>query len=1031
MNELVKIKFKKTTITFFLFTLILNQLCSNLFSLTWQYASNMPQKTINAASCKLLDGRVLVVGGWPNGLPYLTTAQIYTPISNTWSVASPMSIRRRSPTATLLKDGKVLVVGGWNGEHPTQTEIYDPKTNTWSLGGNLPAGMMSHNAVLLQDGSVLVCGGFQHPSTRLNSCYSYKNGVWETVGSLSQAKSEFAMVKLPNGKVLAIGGRVGSTSVTSTCEVYDPFKKSWSSTGSLNVARSRLSASVLQSGKVLVCGGLNNDESQVFNSCEIYDPQAGSWSFTGNLNIGRCNNFQDYNIPGDKGLTSGIFAILPSGEVLMAGGVKLIATSPYWESVSQVEIYNPVTMQWRIDSNLTLSRSDGIITLLNDSSLFLAGGINSQTGVTSTTERSSPAAEININNGYANVIFTSSTYSNILSSFTIFVSSQGETYFPGSIVVISSNDVVDHVEAYVPKGSTLTYKVCPSTGGMETDEKIEFTIPNLSQYFLPGDVGSVIDTNRTVKGTSFNYYAPGIMIPRAVFPLQIGYLDIVDQFDKYPQENWAYDSATRVIERSMVTFVGAYFERDLLDISKYNFFDNLLNVINSKNNTEILRLLNSTEQDAKDAITLLRDTFNGTNHTAGELKKHASTIVRLGDKFSGIIKAYPNNFPPELLKVAETFGPTLRLLGEISTASTVADTVIDKMLVKSMTIIIYLNNDTYYSILQAYLNDIGILCPGGYIAQASKDLKEKYSKLKAGDIGTWITQFVSQLNNSSTVILSITQNATMIGSAIGAMAGGVGAVPGAAIGALVGAVIGTGYYLGIAEHDRYRDLVMSLTLYKMLGGTFSSGIGGGARSLSYQLTDNTNLLFSSILGLNSYIDIKSDLSLFVPIVFNNSERYGKVPIDNLPPAIIVESTQTVANILDTFFQTEVNDINAKFASQYGMLVNNLPQSSKTQPALPSVSKIKIRGGEKGFINPSKGETATIYFNSSAPGKVKIKIYTLQGTLLKEISKDTIGGNDSYEWNCHNNHGDIISSGVYIVYVEGPGIKEKKKLIILR
>jgi hypothetical protein len=61
----------------------------------------------------------------------------------------------------------------------------------------------------------------------------------------------------------------------------------------------------------------------------------------------------------------------------------------------------------------------------------------------------------------------------------------------------------------------------------------------------------------------------------------------------------------------------------------------------------------------------------------------------------------------------------------------------------------------------------------------------------------------------------------------------------------------------------------------------------------------------------------------------------------------------------------------------------------------------------------------------------VKIFTLRGLLVWEKSKDVSGIQDFIEWNCRNTENDVIASGIYVVYVEGPGIKASKKVAILK
>ncbi len=98
---------------------------------------------------------------------------------------------------------------------------------------------------------------------------------------------------------------------------------------------------------------------------------------------------------------------------------------------------------------------------------------------------------------------------------------------------------------------------------------------------------------------------------------------------------------------------------------------------------------------------------------------------------------------------------------------------------------------------------------------------------------------------------------------------------------------------------------------------------------------------------------------------------------------------------------------------------------------PQEGSVKIQGGEKGYVNPRKGEKAKIHFQPSDSGTVNVKIFTLNGLLVWEKSKSVSGYQDFIEWNCRNTENDTVASGIYVVHVEGPGIKAIKKVAILK
>jgi len=93
--------------------------------------------------------------------------------------------------------------------------------------------------------------------------------------------------------------------------------------------------------------------------------------------------------------------------------------------------------------------------------------------------------------------------------------------------------------------------------------------------------------------------------------------------------------------------------------------------------------------------------------------------------------------------------------------------------------------------------------------------------------------------------------------------------------------------------------------------------------------------------------------------------------------------------------------------------------------------VKIQGGKNGYVNPLKGEEAEIHFWPSAPGTVNVEIFDLIGLLVWNKSKDVTGAQDSIKWNCRNSENDLVASGIYVVYVKGPGIKATKKVAVMK
>jgi hypothetical protein len=116
----------------------------------------------------LLDGTVLVVGGWTLMVPNPTprNAALYDPAAGTWSATGDAGTGGWFSTLTSLSSGRALMAGGANfidgsPNYTTQAEaeLYDPDAGCWEVTASMSTSRMQHTAALLADGRVLAVGG--------------------------------------------------------------------------------------------------------------------------------------------------------------------------------------------------------------------------------------------------------------------------------------------------------------------------------------------------------------------------------------------------------------------------------------------------------------------------------------------------------------------------------------------------------------------------------------------------------------------------------------------------------------------------------------------------------------------------------------------------------------------------------------------------------------------------------------------------------------------------------------------------------
>ncbi len=94
--------------------------------------------------------------------------------------------------------------------------------------------------------------------------------------------------------------------------------------------------------------------------------------------------------------------------------------------------------------------------------------------------------------------------------------------------------------------------------------------------------------------------------------------------------------------------------------------------------------------------------------------------------------------------------------------------------------------------------------------------------------------------------------------------------------------------------------------------------------------------------------------------------------------------------------------------------------------------VVVTGGSAGYFNPTKGESTLIGIRPLNSGSVTVKVYSLNGDLIKESSvSGTAGQTTTVAWDGKNTDGKSASSGIYLIHINGGGIDIKKKAALIR
>ncbi|MBI5246183.1 MAG: hypothetical protein HY923_03310 [Elusimicrobia bacterium] len=84
------------------------------------------------------------------------------------------------------------------------------------------------------------------------------------------------------------------------------------------------------------------------------------------------------------------------------------------------------------------------------------------------------------------------------------------------------------------------------------------------------------------------------------------------------------------------------------------------------------------------------------------------------------------------------------------------------------------------------------------------------------------------------------------------------------------------------------------------------------------------------------------------------------------------------------------------------------------------------------FNPARGDKTTIKYATVEPGRVVIKLFTVTGAYVATLlDADMPAGRGTMDWGGRNVSGSVVSSGIYLLRIDAPGLHKTQKIAVIK
>jgi len=147
------------------------------------------------------------------------------------------------------------------------------------------------------------------------------------------------------------------------------------------------------------------------------------------------------------------------------------------------------------------------------------------------------------------------------------------------------------------------------------------------------------------------------------------------------------------------------------------------------------------------------------------------------------------------------------------------------------------------------------------------------------------------------------------------------------------------------------------------------------------------------------------------------------------PSMTVTSTPNTLGATATFTPTVTSTPNTATVSATMTITPTPPQSLAFTPSTSTSGPVTLA---QNVVRPSLDQPVRIQVRLDQASPVHIAIYTRGGRLVKTIDADVpSAGTFEAVWAGVNQQGQVVGSGVYVVYIRTKTFEEKRKVVVIR